>query len=414
MTEHIVFYGKGGVGTSTIVSNVSAALVEAGFRILQVGCGPQGDSSTTLNGGFGISTVWDQYRRHGTVSFDTVVQRCFKDIYCIELGIAQTGNTLPGTVQALDLLLQHDLIASLSPDFVLYDLSGGHLGVLPYIFERIDVHRVFAATTADFKSLTTVNLILQQLDHFSENHVPVPFGGLIPNRIASSFEESFVSDFAKQLGVHTLGRIPRSLLVRQCELYGKSIIEASPLSSQSYYYRRLANQITDEARVLTVKQQPNPLFRPGKSAHQAVRAARQAVTEGRRWVVDIDLAKFFDRVNHDILMSRVARKIKDRRVLYLIRSYLQAGLFEGGIVTQRVEGTPQGGPLSPLLSNILLDELDKELEKRNHTFSRYADDCAPRTHRRAQVQSCGAARKMRGGPSKPACRSRLQTTVSCI
>jgi group II intron reverse transcriptase/maturase len=116
-------------------------------------------------------------------------------------------------------------------------------------------------------------------------------------------------------------------------------------------------------------------FRPGKSAHQAVQAARQAVAEGRRWVVDIDLAKFFDRVNHDILMSRVARKIKDKRVLHLIRSYLQAGLFEGGIVTQRREGTPQGGPLSPLLSNILLDELDKELEQRNHTFSRYADDC---------------------------------------
>lgn len=116
-------------------------------------------------------------------------------------------------------------------------------------------------------------------------------------------------------------------------------------------------------------------FRPDKSAHQAVQAARQAVAEGRRWVVDIDLAKFFDRVNHDILMSRVARKVKDKRVLHLIRSYLQAGLFEGGIVTQRVEGTPQGGPLSPLLSNILLDELDKELEKRKHTFSRYADDC---------------------------------------
>jgi len=259
MTEHIVFYGKGGVGTSTIVSNVSAALVEAGFRILQIGCGPLGDSSSTLNGGFGVTTVWDQYIQHGAVSFDTVVQRGFKDIYCIELGNAQTDNTLSGTVQALDLLLQHYLIASLSPDFVLYDLSGDQLGVLPFLFERIDVHRVFAVTTADFKSLTTVNALLQKLDRYAENHVAVPFGGLIPNRIASSFEESFVSDFAKQLGVHTLGRIPRSLLVRQCELYGKSIIEASPLSSQSYYYRRLANQITDEARTLSIKKSPHPL-----------------------------------------------------------------------------------------------------------------------------------------------------------
>lgn len=127
-------------------------------------------------------------------------------------------------------------------------------------------------------------------------------------------------------------------------------------------------------------------FRPGKSAHQAVQAARKAVESGLRWVVDIDLAKFFDRVNHDILMSRVTRKVKDKRVLHLIRSYLQAGLFEGGVITQRVEGTPQGGPLSPLLSNILLDELDKELEKRNHTFCRYADDCNTyvRTRRSAE------------------------------
>jgi len=109
-------------------------------------------------------------------------------------------------------------------------------------------------------------------------------------------------------------------------------------------------------------------FRPGRSAQDAVRQARAYVKEGRRWVVDMDLEKFFDRVNHDILMSRVARQIRDKRVLRLIRRYLQAGMMEGGIVTQRVEGTPQGGPLSPLLSNILLDELDKEIERRGHKF----------------------------------------------
>lgn len=116
-------------------------------------------------------------------------------------------------------------------------------------------------------------------------------------------------------------------------------------------------------------------FRPGRSAHDAVRQARAYVSDGRRWVVDIDLEKFFDRVNHDILMSRLARRIKDKRVLRLIRRYLQAGMMEGGLETQRREGTPQGGPLSPLLSNILLDELDKELERRGHKFCRYADDC---------------------------------------
>ncbi|MEZ4599250.1 MAG: group II intron reverse transcriptase/maturase [Syntrophotaleaceae bacterium] len=116
-------------------------------------------------------------------------------------------------------------------------------------------------------------------------------------------------------------------------------------------------------------------FRPGRSAHQAVQAARRHVAEGRRWVVDIDLEKFFDRVGHDVLMARVARKVKDPRVLRLIRRYLRAGVLEGGIVSPRVEGTPQGGPLSPLLSNILLDEFDKELERRGHAFCRYADDC---------------------------------------
>jgi RNA-directed DNA polymerase len=116
-------------------------------------------------------------------------------------------------------------------------------------------------------------------------------------------------------------------------------------------------------------------FRPNRSAHQAILKAKEYISQGKRWVVDMDLEKFFDRVNHDILMSRIARKIKDKRVLHLIRRYLQAGLMIGGIETIRTEGTPQGGPLSPLLSNIMLDDLDKELEKRGHAFCRYADDC---------------------------------------
>jgi len=116
-------------------------------------------------------------------------------------------------------------------------------------------------------------------------------------------------------------------------------------------------------------------FRPGRSAHDAVLAARACVASGRRWVVDMDLEEFFDRVNHDVLLSRLARKVKDKRVLGLVRRYLQAGVMAGGVVSQRTEGTPQGGPLSPLLSNILLDELDQELERRGHAFCRYADDC---------------------------------------
>jgi RNA-directed DNA polymerase len=116
-------------------------------------------------------------------------------------------------------------------------------------------------------------------------------------------------------------------------------------------------------------------FRPGRSAIQAVEQAREYIAAGRRWTVDLDLEKFFDRVNHDILMSRVARKIKDKRLLKLIRRYLAAGMMTDGVVSARAAGTPQGGPLSPLLSNVLLDDLDKELERRGHHFCRYADDC---------------------------------------
>jgi group II intron reverse transcriptase/maturase len=116
-------------------------------------------------------------------------------------------------------------------------------------------------------------------------------------------------------------------------------------------------------------------FRPGRKAHEAVRQAQRYVQDGYRVVVDVDLESFFDRVNHDILMDRLSRRIDDKAVLRLIRRYLLAGIMDGGVVMQRCEGTPQGGPLSPLLTNVLLDEVDRELEKRGHHFVRYADDC---------------------------------------
>jgi len=116
-------------------------------------------------------------------------------------------------------------------------------------------------------------------------------------------------------------------------------------------------------------------FRPGRRGHDAVRTARRYMQEGYTWVVDMDLESFFDRVNHDILMARVARKVRDKRVLRLIRKFLKSGVMVEGVIVTTEDGTPQGGPLSPLLANILLDELDKELESRGHRFCRYADDC---------------------------------------
>jgi RNA-directed DNA polymerase len=116
-------------------------------------------------------------------------------------------------------------------------------------------------------------------------------------------------------------------------------------------------------------------FRPNRDAHQAVLQASQYISEGKEWVVDIDLEKFFDKINHDRLMQRLSKGIGDKRLLRLINAFLKAGMMEGGLEEQRIAGTPQGGPLSPLLSNIVLDELDRELEKRGHSFCRYADDC---------------------------------------
>ncbi len=116
-------------------------------------------------------------------------------------------------------------------------------------------------------------------------------------------------------------------------------------------------------------------FRPRRSAHQAIQQSQEYIREGYDWVVDIDLEKFFDRVNHDMLMARVARVVKDKRVLKLIRTYLESGVMVNGVVMDTEEGTPQGGPLSPLLSNIMLNDLDRELEERGHKFVRYADDC---------------------------------------
>ena len=139
-------------------------------------------------------------------------------------------------------------------------------------------------------------------------------------------------------------------------------------------------------------------FRPGRRAHDAVRKAQGYIQDGRRWVVDVDLEKFFDRVSHDVLMGKLYNRINDRRMLRIIRRYLAAGILADGVVVERHEGTPQGGPLSPLLANVLLDEVDKELERRGHRFVRYADDCNVYVRsKRAGERVLAALRQMYAG-----------------
>ncbi|MDR3579796.1 MAG: P-loop NTPase [Oryzomonas sp.] len=249
MTKHIALYGKGGVGKSTLSSNLSAALAEAGFSVLLVGCDPKGDSCSLLNNGTPIPTVFDLLREQGDISVNSVVHEGFKGITCVELGDPFDSGSCGSDeiTRALGHLKRIDLFEAVAPDFVLYDISGDSPCSSFYTpIQQLGVSRVFVVTTADFMSLHAANAIFRMLERYGESNVPVPVGGLIPNSINSSFEESFIADFAAQTRTQTMGRIPRSLIVRQCELYGKTVIEASPLSNQSYFYRRLANQIVDD------------------------------------------------------------------------------------------------------------------------------------------------------------------------
>jgi group II intron reverse transcriptase/maturase len=173
------------------------------------------------------------------------------------------------------------------------------------------------------------------------------------------------------------------------------------------------DRFIEQAILQVLQPQIDPTFsphsygcRPGRSAHDAVRQAQEYVSQGRTWVVDIDLEQFFDRVNHDVLMGRLAKRIQDRRLLGLIRRYLEAGIMIGGVVVDRNEGTPQGGPLSPLLANVLLDEVDKELEKRGHSFVRYVDDC------NVYVRSEKAGQRVMDGLRRQYSRLRLRINES--
>jgi nitrogenase iron protein NifH len=268
MSEHppsyhtIAFLGKGGVGKSTLISNVSAALAEAGFDVMQVGCDPKGDSCLTLNGGVPVPTVFELLRDQREITVETVRHRGFKGISCLELGDPKLAGdcATAETGAALTHLERIGAFEAHSPDFILFDISGdGSCSGYRALLAQLQVQHLFVVTSADFMSLHAANAIYALLERLGDDTAPIPPGALIPNGIANSLEESLVDDFARQIRIRTLARIPRSLMVRQCELYGKTVIEASPLSNQSYFYRRLANQIVDEIQARPSGTRPVPL-----------------------------------------------------------------------------------------------------------------------------------------------------------
>ena len=229
--------------------------------------------------------------------------------------------------------------------------KAGALRLMEAVVERNNLWSAYAKVVRNGGAPGVDDLTVHQLKDWLKRHWPSVKVALLEGRYLPSAVRAV--DIPKPSGgARTLG-IPTVLdrLIQQALLQVLQPIFEAGFSESSYG------------------------FRPGRNAHQAVQAAQRYVQQGRQWVVDIDLEKFFDRVNHDILMSRVARHVKDERVLKLIRRYLEAGLMRDGVVEARDTGTPQGGPLSPLLSNILLTDWDRELEQRGHAFCRYADDC---------------------------------------
>jgi nitrogenase iron protein NifH len=252
-------YGKGGVGKSTLAANLSAALAEIGKRVVLVGCDPKSDSATLLHSGEQRPSVIDQIAAGRGITLETLVTPGYRGISSIELGDPfQTGECASrGLARAFDLLHELDAFGRLNPDVVLYDIPGDH-GCTGFasLTGTPPVTHAFVVTSADVMSLYTANTIIRMIDRQRDGKQVA--GALIANGLNGPFEESLVDDFARQVNSRIFGSIARSLVVKQCELYGKTVIEAAPLSNHAYVYRRLARHIVDD-KVITSLPVPRPL-----------------------------------------------------------------------------------------------------------------------------------------------------------
>lgn len=263
MTHHIALYGKGGVGKTTLAANISASMVEAGFTVVLVGCDAKADSAVLLNSGLPIPNVLDQLRNKSAITIDSIMHSGFKGVNLVELGDPGYSGvfTFCGISSAIKEMKRLQIFEQINPDFVLYDISGdSSTTALHAVIRQVELTRICVVTTADYKALQVVNDAFTFLEqHNSGSNIPLPMGGLILNSITSSFEEAFVNDFAFHTNARTIGKVPRSLVVRQCELYGNTVIESKPRSNQSYYYRRLANQIVDSVGTIYSGNLPQPM-----------------------------------------------------------------------------------------------------------------------------------------------------------
>jgi nitrogenase iron protein NifH len=255
--KQIAIYGKGGIGKSTTTSNISAALVEAGYKVMQFGCDPKSDSTNTLRNGEYIPSVLDLLRENSRVDAHDAIFRGFGGTYCVEAGGPQPGVGCAGRgiITAVGLLKQQDIFEELDLDFVIFDVLGDVVcgGFAMPVREGIAEH-VFTVSSADFMAIYAANNLFRGIQTYS-NKGGALLGGLIANSINTDFQREIVDDFVARTHTQVVEYVPRSLTVTQAELQGKTTIEAAPNSEQAKIYRRLAGRIAEH----TDSKVPTPL-----------------------------------------------------------------------------------------------------------------------------------------------------------
>ncbi|MDR1425224.1 MAG: AAA family ATPase [Azoarcus sp.] len=245
--KHIALYGKGGIGKSTTTSNISAALAEAGYRVIQIGCDPKSDSTNTLRGNHYLPTVLDSVRGGNKVRLEDISATGFKGILCIESGgpVPGVGCAGRGINAAVTLLQELHLFEEFKPDFVLYDVLGDVVcgGFAVPIRDGI-TDRAYVVTSSDFMAIYAANNLFKAVNKYAPTG-GAKLGGIIGNGLSAGYSNAIIDDFASRTGVSVAGYVPRSLMVSQSELYGKTVIEANPKSEHADIYRALAKHIAD-------------------------------------------------------------------------------------------------------------------------------------------------------------------------
>jgi nitrogenase iron protein NifH len=266
--KHIAIYGKGGIGKSTTTSNISAALAEAGYRVIQIGCDPKSDSTNTLRGGNYLPTVLDSLRDSSDVKIEDVSVVGFKGVLCIEAGgpVPGVGCAGRGINAAINLLQELDLFEKFKPDVVLYDVLGDVVcgGFAVPIREGI-TDKVYVVSSSDFMAIYAANNLFKAISKYAPTG-GAKLGGIIGNSVLAPFAKPLINDFAAKTGTKVIQYIPRSSIVAQSELHGKTVIEANPASDQADVYRALAKYIIEDTEATV----PTPL----------------SVTELRDWAKD--------------------------------------------------------------------------------------------------------------------------------